>query len=74
MFSLSSLQKGDVYAGIGSRETPPEIQTVMTDIARHLKGRGVILRSGGAGGADISAMRGIEKICKQRQLITLQIV
>jgi hypothetical protein len=58
MFSLSSLQKGDFYAGIGSRETPPEIQAVMTDIARSLKGEGIILRSGGAGGADTAFEKG----------------
>ena len=40
------------YAGIGSRETPPEILQLMTKIAEHMRGRGYILRSGGADGAD----------------------
>ncbi len=40
------------YAGIGSRRTSPEIQNLMIDIARFLCGREMILRSGGAEGAD----------------------
>lgn len=40
------------YAGIGSRETPPEILSLMTRIAEKLSSMGYILRSGGAPGAD----------------------
>ena len=40
------------YAGIGSRETPPEIMQIMTDAARILSDLGYCLRSGGAPGAD----------------------
>ena len=40
------------YAGIGSRETPPTIQALMGQMARHLAQKGYVLRSGGAGGAD----------------------
>lgn len=40
------------YAGVGSRETPPEVLQVMTRFARHMESRGYILRSGGAPGAD----------------------
>lgn len=40
------------YAGIGSRETPPDIQSLMTTIAFGLAERDFILRSGGARGAD----------------------
>jgi hypothetical protein len=40
------------YAGIGSRKTPKEIKSVMTDIAELLKSKDYILRSGGADGAD----------------------
>jgi len=40
------------YAGIGSRETPPDILDLMTAIAVELRDRGYILRSGGAPGAD----------------------
>ncbi len=40
------------YAGIGSRETPPDIQELMTKIAATLARLGLILRSGAADGAD----------------------
>jgi hypothetical protein len=40
------------YAGIGSRATPDNIQTDMTNIASILADNGYILRSGGALGAD----------------------
>lgn len=40
------------YAGIGARETPPEILTLMTAIGKLLDDRGYVLRSGGAEGAD----------------------
>jgi hypothetical protein len=40
------------YAGIGSRETPAEIQTKMTEIAKRLSRLPYCLRSGGADGAD----------------------
>lgn len=42
------------YAGIGSRETPPQVLTCMTKIAHRLHLRGYVLRSGGAGGADLA--------------------
>lgn len=40
------------YAGIGSRETPKQIISVMNQIARVLYREGYTLRSGGAPGAD----------------------
>lgn len=40
------------YAGIGSRETPPEVLKQMGEIAKHFEAKGYILRSGGAQGAD----------------------
>lgn len=40
------------YAGIGSRATPPGIQTLMTQFAIAMSTRGFVLRSGGAAGAD----------------------
>ncbi len=39
------------YAGVGFRETPPEIQAHMTMAATQLSSYGLILRSGGAEGA-----------------------
>jgi|GEM_PF-605775 len=41
-----------VYAGIGSRNTPPEILETMKSIAEYLAGKGYTLNSGGAKGAD----------------------
>jgi hypothetical protein len=46
------------YAGIGSRDTPSEILTLMTDIAAELREAGYILRSGHADGADIAFEKG----------------
>lgn len=43
---------GASYAGVGSRETPPQVLAVMRSAARVLASRGWILRSGGALGAD----------------------
>ena len=47
-----------VFAGIGSRETPPDAQAVMTDIAGELARHGAVLRSGAARGADQAFERG----------------
>ena len=46
------------FAGIGSRETPPEIQTLMAQITEELCSQGYILRSGGAKGADTAFQTG----------------
>jgi hypothetical protein len=43
---------GVFYSGIGSRQTPPEILERMRDVARLLAEKGLVLRSGGADGAD----------------------
>lgn len=40
------------YAGVGSRETPREVLTLMADLAQDLAKEGWVLRSGGADGAD----------------------
>jgi hypothetical protein len=47
-----------VYAGIGSRETPQEIQDEMTEVAKILQSEGFVLRSGKARGADIAFEKG----------------
>lgn len=58
MTTIASLVKGDIYTGIGSRETPTEIMNLMTDTACYLSRKGVVLRSGGADGADSSFEKG----------------
>lgn len=52
------LTSGSRYAGIGSRRTPQTILDDMTRIARALSERGLVLRSGGADGADSAFARG----------------
>lgn len=49
----------DFYAGIGSRETPPEVLRLMTRLASRLETLGWVLRSGGAQGADAAFARGV---------------
>lgn len=46
------------YTGIGSRETPYEIQDLMKRIAFKLAENGWLLRSGGAEGADTAFENG----------------
>lgn len=41
-----------IYAGIGSRETPPDFLKMMTLLGEILSKNGFLLRSGGAEGAD----------------------
>ena len=55
------------YTGIGSRETPPEILSLMKEIAEQLREKGYILRSGGADGAD----RAFESKAKKQKEIYL---
>jgi hypothetical protein len=53
-----SIKKTMTYAGIGSRQTPPEILSQMTDIAKELESKGYTLRTGDAKGADKSFREG----------------
>lgn len=48
------------YTGIGSRQTPPEVLQLMTQIAHKLELAGLILRSGGAVGADLAFEHGVK--------------
>lgn len=47
------------YAGIGSRETPPDILLLMHQLSSKLESIGYTLRSGGAIGADSAFEQGI---------------
>lgn len=47
------------FAGIGSRETPIEVQKLMSKVSTMLECYGYTLRSGGANGADIAFELGI---------------
>lgn len=48
------------YAGIGSRNTPTAIQMEMMFLGRMAAKKGLILRSGGANGADLAFERGCD--------------
>lgn len=50
------------YAGIGSRETPPEILEQMKDIAVLCHDNGYTLNSGGADGADSAFEQGADSV------------
>ena len=51
-----------IFTGIGSRETPTDILTLMQDIAKRLCSEGAILRSGGADGADTAFEAGCNSV------------
>lgn len=55
------------YAGIGSRETPPEVIDVMKDFA-YAVAHEAILRSGGAPGADTAFEYGAKFAGGQREI------
>lgn len=49
-----------IYAGIGSRETPPEVLSLITQLAGRLEQEGWLLRTGDAHGADRAFMTGVQ--------------
>lgn len=51
-----------IYAGIGARDTPPEVLDNMRTAASVLAGMGYLLRSGGARGADTAFYQGVLKV------------
>lgn len=58
MTSRHNLNHNLIYAGIGSRKTPVQVQNTMLSIARQLSPTGWLLRSGHADGADKAFERG----------------
>lgn len=56
------------YAGIGSRRTPPETLGQMRAIAARLARRGLVLRSGGADGADTAFEAGCDAAGGQKEI------
>ena len=56
------------YTGIGSRETPADILVQMQRISRTLAGNGMVLRSGGALGADRAFERGCDLAGGKKQI------
>lgn len=55
------------YSGIGSRETPLDIQLLMNDIAQKLSKK-FVLRSGGAIGADLAFEKGCDESKGQKEI------
>lgn len=49
------------WTGVGSRETPPDVLQLMTLIAKVLTDKGMVLRSGGADGADSAFYAGAKQ-------------
>lgn len=62
------MKKPRFYAGVGSRTTPPNMLALMTSAADQLENEGLILRSGGAEGADTAFDTGVKKP-KNKQII-----
>ena len=60
------------YAGIGSRETPPNILRVMERLGKKLALEGWILRSGGARGADSAFHKGYLDVSGDAEIFTAQ--
>lgn len=59
------------YTGVGSRDTPPDILSLMERVAEKLSFEGWVLRSGGAAGADLAFQRGAldrEQVWPERPL------
>lgn len=56
------------YAGIGSRETPPDVLEYMEELAEGWAGLGILLRSGGARGADTAFEKGCDKADGPKQI------
>lgn len=48
------MNRNQFYTGIGSRKTPSHILELMQMVARKLEKEGWVMRSGGAGGADLA--------------------
>ena len=56
------------YAGIGSRETPIEIQKLFINVGRYLAKKKLILRSGGANGADQAFEKGCDLVSSKKEI------
>lgn len=56
------------YAGIGSRETPPEVLSLFAIVSKYLSQKGLCLRSGGANGADKAFEAGCDIVNGQKEI------
>jgi hypothetical protein len=63
-----SFKEGGFYTGIGSRKTPETILLLMQRIAKALALQGLVLRSGGANGADAAFEIGCNKVNGKKEI------
>ena len=61
----------DYYTGVGSRETPKDIQITMRKLGMRLNREGYVLRSGAADGADSFFEAGCDDVNPERKQIFL---
>lgn len=66
---LARVSNMQTYTGIGSRETPPDIQFIMLMIASMLEKLDYVLYSGGAPGADSAFYRGVHDKTKAQLFV-----
>lgn len=57
-----------IYSGIGSRETPEHILNIMSKIGKSFAEKGLLLRSGGAIGADTAFERGCDVVKGKKEI------
>lgn len=57
-----------IYTGIGSRKTPDDILQLMRSLGKTLAGLGMILRSGGAPGADTAFEEGCDFVQGKKEI------
>ena len=60
--------EGVPYAGVGSRDTPNDVQAWMERIAEQLARDGMVLRSGGARGADTAFETGCDRAGGRKEI------
>lgn len=57
-----------IYSGIGSRQTPLEVLSTMHKIGKSFAEKGLLLRSGGAIGADTAFERGCDLVKGKKEI------
>ncbi len=56
------------YAGVGSRQTPDHVLDIMVKIGKSFASKGLLLRSGGAEGADIAFEDGCDMVKGKKEI------
>lgn len=56
------------YAGIGSRQSPPDVLAFMVEVGEFLAQKGYVLRSGGADGADKAFEQGCDLVQGEKEI------